>query len=142
MSYPTHSQESQPAHARPTHAETITLKPCQDGHAEHHLIAVDAAVTAALGLPDGSLLHLDTRRSPTSGDVVLAEVLVRERLVRTVRRYSSVGPPGGGGTVSLAPLADTRAGPPAAQAVNLIRPRYEIGVIGVVDGHVAPLDKR
>lgn len=115
----------------PTHAqEAVLLRPCPDGHAEHRLIHVDQDTTSQLDLPRGSLLHLDMQRRPRDGDVVLAELLIRERLARTVRRFTAVG--GSSGVVSLAGLRQ-----PAA---SIIRPRYEVGILGVVDGHVAPLD--
>jgi hypothetical protein len=106
------------------------LKPCPDGHAEHRLIHVDDCTTSELKLPRGSLLHLDMDRRPRDGDLVLAELVIRERLIRTVRRFTAVG--GSSGVVSLAGLARPSA--------SIIRPRYEVGILGVVDGHIVPLD--
>ena len=116
-----------------THAyapETVLLKPCPDGHAEHRLIHVDDSTTRQLELPCGSLLHLDMQRRPKDGDLVLAELVIHERLTRAVRRFTAVG--GSSGVVSLAGLA--------RRSASIIRPRYEVGILGVVDGHVVPLD--
>jgi hypothetical protein len=115
-----------PGHAQ----ETVLLKPCPDGHAEHRLIHVDHATIVQMELPPGSLLHLDMQRRPRDGDLVLAEVVISERLTRSVRRFTAVG--GSSGVVSLA-----RLGP---RATSIIRPRYEVGILGVVDGHIVPLD--
>ena len=114
-------------YAVPPAEQSIVLKPCADGHAEHRLIQVDDETTGQLELPRGSLLHLDMQRRPRNGDLVLAELVIRQRLTRTVRRYTSVE-----GIVSLAGLAD-RSG-------SIVRLRYEVGILGVVDGHVAPLN--
>jgi hypothetical protein len=78
-------------------------------------------------MPLGALLHVDRRRAPANGDMVVAELVVRGRLVRTVRRYTRTE-----GIVSLAQVGGRER--------SLIRPRYEISILGVVDGHVAPLD--
>ena len=110
--------------------ETVLLKPCPDGHAEHRLIHVDHDTTSQLDLPRRSLLHLDMQRRPRDGDLVLAELLIGERLTRAVRRFTAVG--GSSGVVSLAGLA--------RHSSSIIRPRYEVGILGVVDGHIAPLD--
>jgi hypothetical protein len=106
--------------------ETITMKPCPDGNHEHGLIHADAATAGHLGLPVGSLLHVDRRRRPATGDVVLVEMDLHDRLARTLRRFTDVGD-----VVSLERID--------GQPGCVIRPRFEVGVLGVVDGHVAPL---
>jgi len=119
------------AHARtdaqPRAEQTVPLKPCPDGHPDHRLIRADDETTGHLGLPLGSLLHIDMQRQPRNGDVVLAELLMSGRLTRTVRRYTSIE-----GVVSLAR--------PAGRAGSIVRLRYEVGILGVVDGHIVPLD--
>jgi hypothetical protein len=114
---------------RPPAQETIRLKPCPDGHPDHRLIEVDAETTEQLDLPLGSLLHLNMQRRPANDDIVLAAVVLRERLARTLRRFTVVG--GSHGVVSLAPL-----GAAAGRTGSIVRPRYEVGVVGVVDGHI------
>lgn len=106
---------------------TMTLKPCPDGRSDHGLVRPDDASTASLGLPRGSLLHLDRRRRPSTDDIVLAEQVLGERLTRTLRRFRQAD-----GVVSLARI-DGRPG-------SVLRPRHEVGILGVVDGHIVPLD--
>ena len=108
--------------------EKFTIKPCPDGNPDHALVQVDDATTDRLDLPRGTLLHFDRRRRPGNGDVVLAELLARGRLTRTVRRFTLAE-----GVVSLARI-DGRPG-------SAIRPRHEVGIVGVVDGQVVPLDR-
>ena len=105
----------------------LTLKPCPDGRPDHGLVHPDDATTATLGLPRGSLLHLDRRRRPAADDIVLAEQLLGDRLTRTLRRFRLAD-----GVVSLARI-DGRPG-------SVVRPRHEVGILGVVDGHILPLD--
>jgi hypothetical protein len=107
--------------------DTLTFKPCPDGRPDHGLVQPDDATTATLGLPQGSLLHLDRRRRPANDDIVLAEHLLGDHLTRTLRRFRLAD-----GVVSLARIDGRTA--------SLIRPRYEVGILGVVDGHVVPLD--
>jgi hypothetical protein len=109
-------------------ADISAVKPCPDGNAEHGLVEVDEATTGQLNLPRGSLLHLNRRRVPRDGDVVLAELDVQDRRTRTVRRFTLAE-----NVVSLARI-DGRPG-------SLVRPRCEVGILGVVDGHVVPLDR-
>jgi hypothetical protein len=87
-------------------------------------VEVDAVTAVQLGLPRGSLLHVDRRRAPARGDLVLAELVVGQRLTRTLRRLTQVE-----GVVTLAPIGGGSG--------SLIRSRYEIDVVGVVDGFVA-----
>ena len=108
--------------------ETITVKPCPDGDPDHALVQVDDATTEQLDLPQGTLLHFDRRRRPGNGDIVLAELVARGRLTRTLRRFTLAD-----GVVSLARI-DGRPG-------SVIRPRYEVGIVGVVDGQIVPLDR-
>lgn len=105
----------------------MRLKPCPDGHPNHRLIQVGDETTSHLDQPRGSLLHIDMQRRPRNGDIVLAELVIRQRLTRTVRRYTSVE-----GIVSLGRLAEN--------AGAIVRRRYEVGILGVVDGHIVPLD--
>jgi len=119
---------------RASFPEVLHVKPCPDGHPDHRLVQVDGAVTAELALPRGALLHLDRRRAPRNGDVVLAEVVVQQRRTQTVRRFTQAE-----NVVSLARIASPD-GRPAART-SLIRPRYEVGILGVVDGHIVPLDQ-
>jgi hypothetical protein len=107
--------------------DTLILKPCPDGRPDHGLVHPDDETTATLGLPQGSLLHLNRRRRPTNDDIVLAEHLRGDRMSRTLRRFRLAD-----GVVSLAHV-DGRAG-------SVVRPRYEVGILGVVDGHIVPLD--
>ena len=107
--------------------EVITIKPCPDGDPGHALVQVDDATADQLELPRGTLLHFDGRKRPGNGDVVLAELVARGRLTRTVRRFTLAG-----GVVSLARI-DGRPG-------SAIRPRHEVGIVGVVDGQVVPMD--
>jgi hypothetical protein len=106
---------------------TLTLKPCPDGCADHGLIQADDATTATLALPRGALLHVDRHRRPAADDIVLAEHLLGDRMTRSLRRFRLAD-----GVISLARI-DGRAG-------TLVRPRYEVGILGVVDGHIVPLD--
>src|SRR5687768_16496421 len=108
--------------------ETSTLKPCPDGHPDHALVQVDDATTEQLDLPRGTLLHVDRRRRPSNGDVLLAELVARGRLTRTVRRITLAED-----VVSLSRID--------GRPVSVIRPRHEVGIIGVVDGKVVPLDR-
>jgi hypothetical protein len=105
----------------------LTLKPCPDGHADHGLVQADAAITTTLDLPRGALLHFDRRRRPATDDIVLAEHLLGDRMTRSLRRFRLAD-----GVVSLARI-DGRPG-------SVVRPRYEVGILGVVDGYVVPLD--
>jgi len=107
---------------------TLPLKPCPDGHSDHGLVQIDQDTAAFLSLPRGSLLHLDRRRRPRDHDVVLAEHLLGDRLTRSLRRLTLAD-----GVVSLARI-DGRPG-------SLILPRREVGILGVVDGHLLPLDR-
>ena len=107
--------------------ETIVLKPCPDGDPDHALVQVDDRTTDQLDLPRGTLLHFDRRRRPRNGDVVVAEMLVRGRLTSTVRRFTLAE-----GVVSLERID--------GRGTSLIRQRYEVGIRGVVDGQVVPLD--
>jgi hypothetical protein len=120
--------------------EVLHVKPCPDGHPDHRLLQVDDTVTAELALPRGSLLHLDRHRAPRNGDVVLAEVVVQQRRTQTVRRFTQAE-----NVVSLAriigPDSAGRLGRQPSVQSSLIRPRYEVGILGVVDGHVVPLDQ-
>jgi hypothetical protein len=58
----------------------VTIKPCLAGRYEHRVIHVDDEVLARLDLPAGALLHLDRQRVPGRDDVVLAELVLRNRL--------------------------------------------------------------
>lgn len=108
--------------------DSIPIKPCPNGNADHALAQIDEATTRQLSLPRGTLLHFDRRRRPDNGDVVVAELVSRNRLTRTVRRFTLIE-----GVVSLARI-DGRPG-------SVIRPRHEVGVLGVVDGQIVPLDR-
>ena len=108
--------------------EIISIKPCPDGEPDHALIEVDDVTTGKLDLPRGTLLHFDRRRQPRDGDVVLAEIVARGRLTRTVRRFTLAE-----GVVSLARID--------GQPGSVVRPRYEVGILGVVDGQIVPLDR-
>src|SRR5262245_56447747 len=77
--------------------EILTIKPCPDGDPGHALLQVDDATADQLDLPHGTLLHFDRRKRPGNGDVVLAELVARGRLTRTVRRFTLAE-----GVVSLA----------------------------------------
>lgn len=109
--------------------DRVVLKPCQDGHPDHRLVEADADTLRGLRLPVGTLLHLDMRRPPRNGELVVAELVIGQQLARTVRHFTGTG--GSGGIVTLA-----RPGPMAS---SLIRPRFEVGILGVVDGHLLPL---
>jgi hypothetical protein len=106
--------------------EILTIKPCPDGDPDHALVQVDDATADQLDLPRGALLHFDRRKRPGNGDVVLAELVARGRLTRTVRRFTLAE-----GVVSLARI-DGRPG-------STIRPRHEVGIVGVVDGRIVPM---
>ena len=108
--------------------ETIGFKPCPDGDPDHALVQVDDRTTDHLDLPRGTLLHFHRRRRPRNGDVVVAELLVRGRPTSTVRRFTLAE-----GVVSLARVD--------GRGASLIRPRYEVGIVGVVDGQIVPLDR-
>ena len=95
---------------------------------DHGLVQVDDATTTHLDLPRGSLLHVTRRRRPVVDDIVLVEHLAGNRLTRSVRRFTLVA-----GVVSLARI-DGRPG-------SVVRPRYEVGILGVVDGHIVPRDR-
>jgi hypothetical protein len=105
----------------------LTLKPCPDGRADHGLVQADDLTTTTLDLPRGALLHFDRRRRPAADDIVLAEHLLGDRMTRSLRRFRHAD-----GVVSLARI-DGRAG-------TVVRPRYEVGILGVIDGHIVPLD--
>ena len=122
-----HDRPQTQARPRTPYQDAVHLKACPDGHPDHRLVAVDDETISQLSLPRGALLHIDMQRRPRDGDVVLAELVIRERMTRTVRRYARIE-----GLVSLAP--------PAGRDGSIIRPRYEVGVLGVVDGHIVPID--
>jgi hypothetical protein len=108
--------------------DRITIKPCPDGIADHAVVHVDDHTADWLDLPRGSLMHLDRRRTPGNGDVVLAELDLAGRLTRTVRRYTRVED-----VVSLARVD--------GQSKSLLRPSHEVGILGVADGHVRSLNQ-
>jgi hypothetical protein len=109
------------------HANT-SLKPCPDGDPDRGLVQVDDPTTTQLNLPRGSLLHVDRRRRPRTGDIVLAELVLQDRRARTVRRFTLAE-----GVVSLARID--------GQPGSVVRPACEVGILGVIDGYIVPLDR-
>jgi len=106
--------------------ERLPIKPCPDGIANHGAVSIDDPTADGLELPRGTLLHIDRRKRPGNGDLVVAEMDLGGRLTRTIRRFTLAD-----GIVSLARVD--------GQANSVVRPRHEVGVLGVVDGHLKPL---
>jgi hypothetical protein len=97
-----------------------TPRPCPSGHPDHQVLQLKHSVLAPLGLPRGSLLHVDRSRKPHNGDLVWAELVLAQDRVRMVRRYEERD-----GSVKLtAPGSGERA---------ITYPRHEVLVLGVAE---------
>jgi SOS-response transcriptional repressor LexA len=95
-------------------------RPCPRGHPDHQLLRLRNSVLAPLGLPRGSLVHVDRSRAPRNGDLVWAELVLAQDSARLVRRYEE-----GGGIVTLTA--------PGSGELAITVPQGELLVLGVAE---------
>jgi hypothetical protein len=103
----------------------VTARACPNGHPDHQILEPDEETLTALGLPPGSLLHVDDSREPRDGELVWVELVRLGSTERLVRRYSRSDR-----FVTLTVLAGNR---PA-----IMRRLGELLVLGVVEAMPPP----
>jgi hypothetical protein len=95
-------------------------RPCPSGHPDHQLVRLGDGALAPLGLPRGSLVHVDRSRAPRNGDLVWVELVLAQDRARLVRRYEE-----GGGIVTLTA--------PGSGELAITIPYGELLVLGVAE---------
>lgn len=104
----------------PTKRRSRASRPCPSGHPDHQLLRLRNSVLGPLGLPRGSLLHVDRSRAPRNGDLVWVELVLAQDRARLVRRYEE-----GGGIVTLTA--------PGSGELAITVPYGELLVLGVAE---------
>ena len=81
---------------------------------------IEDGAQGPLGLPRGSLVHVDRSRAPRNGDLVWVELVLAQDSARLVRRYEE-----GGGIVTLTA--------PGSGELAITVPPGELLVLGVAE---------